>query len=166
MCPGGTFVVGMLLIAVAPGRATDPVIRRALLLLDDVNPIAVLTTGEVREIYARTPGARTMPPGLIAFRLPDDPVIYINRDSVVYSSAATAPSAFASVRLAATLLHEQVHGTDGEYEASRIQADFVLSRMDRATPHERRQLRQYWEVLNARAAALARARQIQRGRIR
>ena len=122
-----------------------------------MNPIKVLGVGEIRVIYGRTPGAGVPPVGLNAFRAPGDPNIYVNNESVVYRSAARKPSAFAMIRLAATLLHEQVHNTEGEFGAYRVQSDFVRSRIRSVPRGERDQIDRYWGILEARAVLLARA---------
>ena len=120
-----------------------------------LNPVRVLSAPEVREIYRRTAGA--LPPvGLNAFRIQGDRNIYVNAESQVYRQAAREPTAFHVLRLAATLLHEQVHETDGEYAARRIQADFVRRRLNALPSSQRRSAHRYWRTLEVRAVSLAR----------
>ena len=113
----------------------------------------VLSPAQVREVYSRTGGV-VPPVGLNAFRIPEDPNIYVNAESEVYRDAARNRSAFHLLRLAATLLHEQVHETDDEYAARRLQADFVRSRLDALPPAQRASADRYWRTLEARAVSL------------
>ena len=136
----------------------DPAIRQALIVLGQaVSPIRVVGPDEIRGIYARTPDAGAPRAGLNAFRAPDtsDPTIYVNRDSHVYRSAARRPSALALLKLAATLVHEQVHDTDRDFAAYRLQADFVRSRMQSMPRRDKEAARLYLQGLDARASALA-----------
>ena len=151
----GTLAV--LVLIVAP-RHSDPVLQRALVVLGQhVNDIHLVSTLEIREMYARTPGAGVPPLGLNAFRLPGDPNIYVNRDSITYQAASKKRSGFEVVRLAGTLLHEQIHDTDGEAAACRLQSDFVRSRLDSVPRNERERIERYWRLLEARAILLSRA---------
>ena len=135
----------------------DPVIRSALLVLSQrVNEVRVLSPVEVRGLFERA-GAGAPPAGLTAFRLKTDPTIYISGTSAVYRDAADKPSAFHLLRLAATLVHEQVHDTDGEDAAYRRQADLVRSRLARPPRDERARGDQCWHSLEVRAISLARA---------
>lgn len=137
----------------------DPVIQQALAIVGQpVNPVAVADPEEIRLLYARLPGIGAPPRGLDAFRAPgdaSDPQIYVNRNSPIYRRAAAAPSILAVLKLAATLVHEQVHNTDGESAACRLQADFVRSRMSGVPWRQRAEARHYLEGLDARARALA-----------
>lgn len=136
----------------------DPAIGAALgLLREAVNPVRVVGSDEIRRIYAR--GAAAPPPGLNAFRAPGDATdatIYVNGDSPVYRDAARQRSVFASLRLAAVLMHEQVHNTDGDAAAYRLQSDFVRSRMQGLPRGQREHARRYVDALDARARAFAR----------
>jgi len=137
----------------------DAVIQQALTVLGlAVNPIRVVDLEEIREIYALA-GAAPPPPGLNAFRAPGDtgdPTIYVNNASRVYRSAARKPSPLALLKLAATLAHEQVHNTDGEFAAYRLQSELVRSRLNRVPWRQQEEARQYLQELDARANALAR----------
>lgn len=137
------------------GPLEDPVVREALrILAQPLNPVRVLSAPEVREIYRRTTGA--LPPaGLNAFRITGDRNIYVNAESEVYSHAARKRTAFDLLRLAATLLHEQVHETDGEYAARRLQADFVRSRLNVFSSSQRVHAESYWRTLEVRALSIA-----------
>lgn len=139
----------------------DPAIQQALIVLGQaVNPIRVAGPTQIRELYARTPGVGAPMAGLDAFRAPgdmNDPNIYVNGGSVVYRSAAPKPSAFALVKLAATLVHEQVHNTDGDLAAYRLQADFVRSRLKSVPRREQEEARLYVRRLDVRARTLERS---------
>lgn len=141
----------------------DPAIQHALTVLGQaVNPIRVADAEEIREIYARTRGGAP-PAGLNAFRAPgdmSDPNIYVNKNSLVYRRAAQKPSALTMLKLAATLAHEQVHNTDRDFAASRLQSDFVRSRMNSMPWRQQEEARRYLQGLDARASALARAEQL------
>jgi hypothetical protein len=138
----------------------DPVIERALAIVGQpLNPVTVAGAEDIRRLYSRALDAGP-PEGLDAFRAPgdaSDPRIYVNRDSPIYRRAARSPSALVVLQLAATLAHEQVHNTDREFAAARLQADFVRSRLDRLPRRERDAARRYLERLEGRARALARA---------
>jgi hypothetical protein len=134
----------------------DPVIQQALIVLGQaVNPIRVSAPAQIREIYARRLGAGAPPAGLNAFRAPYDPHIYVNMDSGVYTSAVRTRSALAVLKLAATLLHEQVHNTDGEFAAYRMQSDFVRSRLRSLPWRQQEAARLYVQNLDVRANAFA-----------
>jgi hypothetical protein len=60
------------------------------------------------------------------------------------------------LKLAATLVHEQVHNTDGEFAAYCIQADFVRSRVQGVSWRQREPVLLYVQGLDARARAFAR----------
>ncbi len=153
-----TQTIVFILIASFQARHDDPVIRRALMVLGrSVGPIMVLDALKIRDVYSRIPGAGVPPDGLNAFRISGDPNIYVNRESLVYQSAARKPSAFTVVRLAATLLHERVHDTEGESGAYRAQSDFVGSRLNGVPWREQELIRQYWRGLDDKARALAHA---------
>ena len=132
----------------------DPVIQRALLMVGQpISPVHVVSIQEIREIYRRL-GAGPPPAGLNAFRViaeGEDARIHVNRDSDLYRRAARNPSPFDLLRLAATLIHEQVHGTDGEYDAYRVQADFVRSRLMDLPRRHRDEARRYLDKLDERA---------------
>jgi hypothetical protein len=135
----------------------DPVIRNAARGLSlPVNDVSLLSTPQVREIFRRA-GGGAPPAGLIAFRIKDDPLIYINAESEVYRSAVRSPSPFHLLRLAATLVHEQVHDTDGESAAYRRQADFVRSRLAELPADQRARAHTYWHALEVRAISMAKA---------
>jgi hypothetical protein len=135
----------------------DPVIRNAARGLSlPVNDVRVLSTPQVREIF-NLAGGGAPPAGLIAFRIKDDPLIYVNAESEVYRSAAHRPSPFHVLRLAATLVHEQVHDTDGESAAYRRQADFVRSRLPELPADQRARAHTYWHALEVRAISMAKA---------
>jgi hypothetical protein len=149
-----------LLLAGAESRLPHPdlAIERALALLGGtIDHVRVVTMMEIREIYGRTAGAHAPPAGLNAFRLPDDSIIYVNGESRLYRKAASKPTVNTDIRLAATLLHEQVHSSDGESVACRVQADFVRSRLRSAPARDRDELERYFRTLEARAVLLARA---------
>ena len=124
VCAGAIRV--LLMVMPIPGGAEPTphvgvtVVHEALQLLpQSLNDARLLSPAQVREIYSRTQGV--LPPaGLNAFRIPDDPNIYVNAESEVYRDAARNRSAFHLLRLAATLLHEQVHETDDEYTREAI----------------------------------------------
>jgi hypothetical protein len=135
----------------------DTVITRALLVLSQrVNDVRVLSPVEVRTLFERA-GAGAPPAALTAFRLRNDATIYVSGTSAVYRDAAEKPSAFHLLRLAATLVHEQVHDTDGEDAAYRRQADFVRSRLAALPRDERARGYQYWHALEVRAISMAKA---------
>ena len=158
VCAGAIRV--LLMVMPIPGGAEPTphvgvtVVHEALQLLpQSLNDARLLSPAQVREVYSRTQGV--LPPaGLNAFRIPDDPNIYVNAESEVYRDAARNRSAFHLLRLAATLLHEQVHETDDEYAARRLQADFVRSRLDALPPAQRASADRYWRTLEARAVSL------------
>jgi hypothetical protein len=57
----------------------------------------------------------------------------------------------AYLMLAATLAHEQVHNTDGEYAAYRLQADFLSSRLRELRSRERATALKYIHRMNVRS---------------
>jgi hypothetical protein len=135
----------------------DPVIQAAAHTLSwPTTDVRVLAPAEVRELFERA-GGGAPPAALIAFRLEGHSTIYINAASEVYRDAAREPSRFHLLRLAATLVHEQVHDTDGEDAAYRRQADFVRSRLDSLPRSERARALAYWRTLEVRAISMARA---------
>ena len=140
---------------VGPTNTGDAAIGDALRLLQQpINTIRVLSAPEVQDVYRRM--AATQPPrGLNAFRLPRDPNIYVNAESKMYRDAVRNRTEFDLVRLAATLLHEQIHETDGEYAARRVQADFIRSRLKGLPVSQRARGEHYWRTVEARAASLA-----------
>ena len=141
----------------AGAPSLDPVIHNAARGLSlPVNDVRVLSTPQVREIFDRA-GGGAPPAGLIAFRIKNDPFIYVNSESEVYRSAAHRPSPFHLLRLAATLVHEQVHDTDGESAAYRRQADFVRSRLAELPADQRARAHTYWQALEVRAISMAKA---------
>ena len=147
-CSGAIRV--LLMVMPIPGVAVDAALQ---LLPQSLDNVRVLSPVEVREVYSRADGV--LPPvGLNAFRIPGDPNIYVNAESEIYRDAARNRSAFHVLRLAATLLHEQVHGTDDEYAARRLQADFVRSRLDALPSAQRASADRYWTTLEARAVSL------------
>lgn len=142
----------------------DPVIGDAVRALSQpVNEVRVLSPLQVREIFDRA-GGSAPPAGLIAFRIKGDPVIYVDAGSEIYRDAARRPSPFHLLRLAATLMHEQVHDSDGEAAAYRRQADYVRSRLDELPADQRSRGRAYWRVLEVRAIAFAKAAAAQQRR--
>jgi len=138
----------------------DPVIQQALMLLGQaVNPIRIVSPDEIRGLYARA-SIGDPPAGLTAFRSPEDmsdPNIYVNKDSLVYRRAAQTRSAFSVLQLAATLAHEQVHNTDREFAAYRLQSDFVRSKLHSLPRGRQEDARELLQELDARARALSRA---------
>lgn len=141
----------------------DRVVQQALVLIGHpVNPILVVNTSEIREIYSRIPGAAVPPPGLNGFRVAGDPALYINCDSEVYLAAAQKASPFAMLRLAATIVHEQAHDSGTELAASRAQLDFVRTLAWTVPRRESEKLRQYREALEARTRLLSMADERQR----
>ncbi len=134
----------------------DSVIQRALLVLGQpVNPIRVVEPREIGRIYARA-GVGPPPEGLTAFRAPhdaNDPHIYVNQRSLVYQNAVRTPSAMTLLILAGTLVHEQVHNTDRELAAYRLQADFVRGRLQSLPRRDHDAARRHVEQLDARARA-------------
>lgn len=141
----------------------DSAIQQALIVLGQaVNPVLVVGPEEIHEIYARA-GIGDPTAGLNAFRSPDDmtdPNIYVNRDSAVYMNAVRKPSALTALKLAATLAHEQVHNSDGDAAAYRLQSDFVRDKLRGLPWHQQEGARRYLEELDARARALARAERL------
>lgn len=142
-------------------QCADPTVRQALAILaQPVSPIELVTREEAQEIYRRTPGARALTPelaeGLKAFRVAHDHRIFVNRDSALFREVARRPTPLALLKLAAILAHEEVHGSDGEYAASRLQADFVRSRLHTLPRRERTDARLHLRDLEARTTALAR----------
>lgn len=137
----------------------DPLIRRALgVVRQPLHPVRVIGTAEVQRLYAVA--ALVPPDGLEAFRAPgdaSDPHIYVHAEGAVYVNASRKPTALAILKLAAVLLHEQVHNTDRELAAYRLQADFVLDRLHELPRREQAAARQYLAHLEAKARALARA---------
>jgi hypothetical protein len=133
----------------------DPTIRRALDCLGQVvDPVEVVSLDEATALYAGVPGAGAPSPGVIAFRLRrGDSMsrIFVNREAGTYRGAARKPTALSILQLAATLLHEQVHRTDGEQAAYRLQADFVRSRLPRVPRRERARAERYLESLEVRS---------------
>ncbi len=159
-----SLAVHMLLLLIPLAGASEPtsddedaVVAEALRVLPlAITNVRVLSALQVRQIYSRVAG--TVPPaGLNAFRIQGDPNIYFNAESEVYRDAARAGTAFHLLRLAGTLLHEQVHETDGEYAARRLQADFVRSRLHGLPSSQRERANRYWRTLEGRAISLARA---------
>jgi hypothetical protein len=138
----------------APGDAT---VRLAIRQLgQEVDPVEVVALAEARDVYGQVPGAGAPTPGMNAFRVRQGASvshIYVNRDSTVYRAAARRPTPLALLRLAATLLHEQVHRTDGDTAAYRLQADFVRSRMRGIPWRERSAAERYLRDLEQRAQA-------------
>jgi hypothetical protein len=132
----------------------DAVIHHALRVLGQpINPIRVIGAEEIAEIYS-TGGIEDPPPGLLAFRSPGDatdPTIYVNRASEVYLRATRKASPLNVLKLAATLAHEQVHNTDGEMAAYRLQADFVRGRIEDVSWREKEDASRYLAELDARA---------------
>lgn len=144
---------------VEPG---DPTVRQALDYLGQrIDPIEVVSLAEATALYGRVPRAGAPSPGVNAFRLPLDGAIsgiFVNRESVTYRLAARRPTVLRLLRLAATLLHEQVHRSDGEHAAYRLQADFVRSRLRQVPRRERAEAERYLEGLETRAAVFRRLR--------
>jgi len=64
-----------------------------------------------------------------------------------------------TLKLAATLVHEQVHNTDGEFAAYRLQSDFVRSRLKGLPSRHAEAAARFLENVEARARALARVEQ-------
>jgi hypothetical protein len=129
-------------------------LRALLLVTPPADEVRVLSSRQLDEIYLREAGTRP-PAGLNAFRLEGDPRIYLNAESKVYQQAGSRPRAFHALRLAATILHERVHETDGEYAARRLQADFVRSQLRSLPSSQRREAERYWSTLEGRALSLA-----------
>ena len=161
--------VRMLLLLMPLAAASEPtshtkdtVVANAVRILPQaITNVRVLSALQVRQIYSRVAGA-VPPAGLNAFRIQGDPNIYFNAESEVYRDAARAGTAFHLLRLAGTLLHEQIHETDGEYAARRLQADFVRSRLQTLPSSQRERANRYWSTLEARAISLARAERARR----
>ena len=147
-------------------RHDDSAIQQALIVLGQaINPIRVVSPEEIREIYARA-GIGEPPAGLHAFRAQrdmSDPNIYVNKNSPVYRNAARKPSALSVLKLAAMLAHEQLHNTDGEFAAYRVQSDFFRSKLNGMPWRQREAARQHLQELDARARSLARAEQRRSG---
>ncbi len=148
----------------APERTAeheDPVIQRALALLGEpVNPVRVVTPRDYDSI--RLPRAlHRSTSASAAFRVwrgqvPDAP-IYVNRSRAVYTLAAREhTSRWPDLLLASTLLHEQIHQTEGdeigEGAALRKQADFIRSRFNALNEADaRRGASVYLNVIEQRA---------------
>jgi hypothetical protein len=135
----------------------DPTIQRALTLVGQaLNPIKVVDRTEAEEIYKRS-APQPPSPRVVGFRAPfapADPLIYINRESDQYKEAAKKPGdKLAQLLLSATLAHEQVHNTDGEMAARRLEADYLESKLSLLSPRDRQQLQDRIEMLNHLAAA-------------
>ena len=149
---------GLVSLLVVEGHH-HPAIQQALAVVGQtVNPIRVVGSAQIRELYAGRAGVSPPGPGLNAFRAPGnpaDPHIYVNEDSAIYRTAVEKPSPLALLTLAATLVHEQVHNTDAELAAYRLQADFVRSRLPRLPWRQREAGRAYLERLDGKAQALA-----------
>jgi hypothetical protein len=116
----------------------DPTIQRALTVLGQgVNPIKVVSPEETSAIYAKY--GKQPSEGVLGFRAPGDKKdvnIYINSESNLYKQAKRSP--LAQTLLAGTLAHEQVHNTDGEEAARRIESDFLRSQMEKMQhPHKK-----------------------------
>jgi hypothetical protein len=79
--------------------------------------------------------------------------IHVNGESAVYRNAARKPTAIALLKLAATLVHEQVHRADGDHAAYRLQSDFVRSRLGGLPRDQQEEARRYIVSLDTRAAA-------------
>jgi hypothetical protein len=156
--PAGTFEP---LRASEPSHARheDPAIARALALVDsDIGPVTVIDGEQARQMYARVAGAGEPPRGLNAFRAPGDPAdrhIYVLGSSAVYQAARRRPTTLAVLKLAATLVHERAHDSEGESGAYRLQALFVKVRLGTLPPSQRSEGQRYLEALEMRAAALA-----------
>jgi hypothetical protein len=137
----------------------DSAIGRALALIGQpMNPVVIVDAEQARRMYGRLAGAGEPPADLNAFRAPGDPAdprIYVVRSSRVYRDALRRGNALAVLKLAATLVHERVHDTDGEAAAYRLQSDFVRSRLHMLSPAQRRHGWHYVQALDWRAAALA-----------
>lgn len=144
--------------------AGDETIQKALAVLArPVNPVRVVAPSEIRQIYGRV--AAVPPSGLIAFRAPGDrtdATIYVNSDSDVYRSASRKASGLALLTLAATLVHEQVHDTDGEAAAYRRQSDFVRDRLKDLPWRDREAAWRHVRELDARADAFLRVADVLR----
>jgi hypothetical protein len=133
-------------------------IRQAMVVLDqNVNPVKIVGAEQIAEIYARAAAAPRPPLGLNAFRMRGvitDPHIYVNSDSAIYKAAAVKPSNLTILKLAATLAHEQVHNTDGDFAAYRLQSDFVRSKLNTLPRRQREEARAYLQQIEAKARAL------------
>jgi hypothetical protein len=141
---------------VAAVNGDGPIPAALAVLGQRVNPVRVAGAEEIRAIYGK--GGVAPPAGLNAFRAPyhaNDPAIYVNGDSELYRRAARTLSPLVLLQLAATLLHEQVHNTDGEAAAYRLQSDFVRDRLQHLPGRVREDARRYIERLDARANAHA-----------
>ncbi len=143
--------------SIVPGNQ-GPIEQAIVVLGQTVNPVRVVGATQIHELYARMAAARRQPHELNAFRAlggAADPQIYVNRDSAVFRTAARKPSALAILKLAATLAHEQVHNTDGELAAYRLQADFVRSKLESLPRSQREDARAYLQGLEAKVQALS-----------
>lgn len=172
----GSLAAAIVVLISAPGpdwrvvcrAAGDDTIQKALAVLGrPVNPVCVVAPAEIRQIYGRVSAVPSS--GVIAFRAPGDRVdatIYVNNASDVYRKASRKASGLALLKLAATLLHEQVHDTDGEAAAYRRQSDFVRDRLKGLPWRDREAAWQHVRELDARADALARVADILRRRQR
>ena len=138
----------------------DSTIQHALIVIGQpVNPIRVMSSEAISKIYAGA-GVGDPPAGLDAFRAPHDradPNIYVNEDSLAYRNAMSNPSAVGRLKLAAILLHEQVHNTDGEFAAYSLQSDFVRSKLNGLPSRHRQEATRYLQQLDATVRALSRA---------
>lgn len=133
----------------------DAVIDLALAIIGQpVDPVELVGRHDIREIFARL-RAGAPPRELNAFRpaIGSHEPIYVNRDSAVYRSAARHPSGLFLLQLAATIVHEQVHNSDGEHAAYRVQSDFVRSRLHSLPARQQVQAQQYLRALDSRASA-------------
>ena len=73
----------------------------------------------------------------------------------MYQAASRKLSPFTVVKLAAALAHEQVHHTDDEPAAYRLQSDFVRSRLNGLPWRQKEDARRHLAELEARARASA-----------
>ena len=134
-------------------RHNDPVIDSALAVVGQpVNPVELVGSEDIKKIFARL-NAGAPPIGLNAFRpmVGSLEPIYVNRDSALYRTAARRRSALALLQLAATIVHEQVHNSDGEHAAYRVQSDFVRSRVPTLPAREQAEAQRYLRALDSRA---------------
>lgn len=118
-------------------QTDDPAIRSALEIVgQQLNPVRVIGPDAIQKHYA---GRDEVPsPDMVAFRMPQDPYIYVNSESKQYNKAKKNKAA--RVALAGSLVHEQIHNTDGEEAARRKEADFLESKMRDVPVNDRRNM--------------------------
>ena len=119
----------------------NPTVQSALDLLGQgVNPIKTVTLDGARAIYEKY--GKQPSDNMLAFRAPGDqtdPNIYLNQESEMFRKAGKDP--LSKALLAGTIAHEQVHNTDGEAAARRIEADFLRMMLSKLNHPQQQELK-------------------------